>query len=122
MLLTWLRRHGLVELTDSVALRALEVGPTDAKLQQVLADRHVKMLNLGSDWLRHLLPHVLRKVSRVHYGLLSQAEMAQMEYAGGVPRSRRFLAVPFVGKDAPSPSSEFAHPDIAIGLTALAYR
>jgi hypothetical protein len=32
------------------------------------------------------------------------------------------LAVPFVGKDVPSRSSEFAHPDILIGLTILAYR
>ena len=39
-----------------------------------------------------------------------------------LPRSRRFLAVPFVGKDAPSPSSEYAHPDVAIGLSTLAYR
>ena len=31
-------------------------------------------------------------------------------------------AVPFVGKDAPSHASEYAHPDIAIGLATLAYR
>ena len=30
--------------------------------------------------------------------------------------------MPFVGKDAPSPSSEFAHPDVAIVLTIMAYR
>ena len=39
-----------------------------------------------------------------------------------LPRSRRYLAVPFVGKDAPSAASEYAHPDIGIGLTYLAYR
>ena len=39
-----------------------------------------------------------------------------------VPRSRLKLAVPFVGKDVPSKSSEFAHPDVIIGLTILAYR
>ena len=32
------------------------------------------------------------------------------------------MAVPFVGKDVPSRSSEFAHPDVVIGLTILAYR
>ena len=32
------------------------------------------------------------------------------------------VAVPFIGKDVPSPASEFAHPDILIGLTILAYR
>ena len=30
--------------------------------------------------------------------------------------------IPFIGKDVPSKSSEFAHPDIIIGLTILAYR
>lgn len=33
---------------------------------------------------------------------------------------RMSAAVPFVGKDAPSFMSEFAHPDVVIGLTALA--
>lgn len=80
------------------------------------------MLNLGSDWLLHFMPHALRKVSRVHFGLLLPDEMRQMKSIGCLPRTRRYLAVPFVGKDAPSQSAEFAHPDVAIGLTILAYR
>ena len=36
----------------------------------------------------------------------------------GMPRSRKLLAVPFVGKDAPSPAAEFSHPDVAIGRFA----
>lgn len=32
------------------------------------------------------------------------------------------MAVPFVGKDTPSASSEFANPDVLIGLTILSYR
>ena len=39
-----------------------------------------------------------------------------------LPRTRQLLAVPFVGKDAPSPASEFSHPDVLIGLSILAYR
>lgn len=39
-----------------------------------------------------------------------------------MPRTRAKLGIPFVGKDVPSRSSEFAHPDIIIGLTVLAYR
>lgn len=39
-----------------------------------------------------------------------------------MPASRQLLAVPFTGKDTPSLTSEFAHPDIIIGLTILAYR
>lgn len=61
-------------------------------------------------------------MSRVHYGLLLPHEMRDMRLAGTLPRTRRYLAVPFVGKDAPTVASEFAHPDVAIGLTILAYR
>jgi hypothetical protein len=39
-----------------------------------------------------------------------------------MPRSRLKLAIPFVGKDVPSRASEFAHPDVTIALTILAYR
>jgi hypothetical protein len=39
-----------------------------------------------------------------------------------MPASRQLLAVPFSGKDTPSATSEFAHPDIVIGFTILAYR
>ena len=42
--------------------------------------------------------------------------------AKGMPKNRRFFAVPFVGKDVPSKASEFSHPDIVIGLSILAYR
>ena len=121
-LLLWLRRQGLRDVTDDQATRCLLGGTKDAAVQQVLSDRHVKMLNLGADWLSFLLPHALRKVSRVHYGLLKPEEMKEMSAKGGLPRSRRYLAVPFVGKDAPSHAAEFAHPDVAIGLTILAYR
>ena len=39
-----------------------------------------------------------------------------------MPISRSKLAIPFIGKDVPSPASEFAHPDVTVGLTILAYR
>ena len=45
-----------------------------------------------------------------------------LEEDPNVPRSRVKLAVPFLGKDVPSRSSEFAHPDVIIGVTVLAYR
>ena len=121
-LLLWLRKQGLRDVTDDQALRCLSGGAKDPQVQASLSDRHVKLLNLGSDWLMFLMPHALRKVSRVHYGLLNTKEMREMKAAGGLPRSRRYLAVPFVGKDAPSHASEFAHPDVAIGVTILAYR
>ena len=39
-----------------------------------------------------------------------------------MPKNRKHLAVPFVGKDVPSKASEFSHPDVVIGLTIAAYR
>ena len=64
-----------------------------------------------------LLPHVLSKPNRVSYGLLSREQCAK-----DTPTTRKLLAVPFLGKDVPSPASEFAHPDVVIGFTILAYR
>ena len=92
-------------------------------MAHVASPTQKKLLNLSYDWLRTFLPHVLAKVNRVSYGLLSSADCAAaIESAPNVPRSRLKLCVPFVGKDVPSRSSEFAHPDVIIGLTILAYR
>lgn len=54
---------------------------------------------------------------------MTSNEIAQQLATNPVmPSSRLFLAVPFIGKDSPSLTSEFAHPDVVIGLTILAYR
>ena len=87
-------------------------------------DFHMKMLNLSRSWLRLLLPHVLSKISRVQYGLLRPEEMVETvkdgkevkEVKDNTPRSRRLLAVPFIGKDVPSSASEWSHPDVLIGV------
>ena len=121
-LVIWLRRQRLRDVTDAKILACLAEGGADVEVERVLEDTHLRMLNLGYDWLSSLLPHVLAKINRVHYGLLRPHELETMAKLGTLPRSRRFLAVPFVGKDAPSPSSEYAHPDVAIGLSILAYR
>lgn len=62
----------------------------------------------------------MSKIDRVAYGLLTREDLAALP--PNTPLSRRLMAVPFVGKDVPSRSSEFAHPDALIGLTILAYR
>ena len=81
---------------------------------------HKKLLNLTHDWLRTYLPHCLSKVNRVSFGLLSSEECAAaLEEDPFAPRSRLALAVPFIGKDVPAKSAEFAHPDITIGLTVV---
>ena len=65
----------------------------------------------------------LGKIDRVSFGLLNKDDLEKaLAIDPNMPKSRRFLAVPFVGKDVPSPSSEFSHPDVKIGLTILAYR
>ena len=48
-LLLWLRKQGLRDVTDEQALRCLSGGAVDATVQAALTDRHVKLLNLGSD-------------------------------------------------------------------------
>ncbi|CAM9096575.1 unnamed protein product, partial [Heterosigma akashiwo] len=79
------------------------------------------MLNLAHDWLRSYLPHVLQKIDRVSFGIFNKGDYDRAIKADPhMPRSRAKLAVPFVGKDVPSRSSEFAHPDVIIGLTVLA--
>jgi thiol-disulfide isomerase/thioredoxin len=89
----------------------------------VTSPNHKKMLNLCYNWLSTFLPHCLAKVNRVSFGLLSTEDCkAALAADPNVPRSRLKLAVPFIGKDVPSKSSEFAHPDIVIGMTVLAFR
>ena len=53
-----LRKLGLRALTDSqIAKCLLTPGATkDPAVQNELSDAHVKGLNLGADWLNHLLP------------------------------------------------------------------
>jgi hypothetical protein len=92
----------------------------------------IQLLLLGRDWMQTLLPHVLSKINRVSFGLLQPHDFATLSaktadgdeeaLIRGMPISRRLLAVPFVAKDVPSRSSEFAHPDVVIGLTVLANR
>ena len=82
---------------------------------------HVQLLFLARAWVQTILPHVLSKINRVGFGLLQpgDASASQLQL---MPLSRRLMAVPFVAKDVPSRSSEFAHPDVLIGLTVLGYR
>jgi hypothetical protein len=88
-----------------------------------LDDEYMKMLNLSHDLLRNFVPHVLSKINRVSFGLLSKMDLRQtLETEPSVSLARRLAAIPFVGKDIPSRNSQFSNPDIVIGLTILAYR
>ena len=89
-------------------------------LEKGLSAEAMKLLNLATDWVGTLIPHVLSKINRVSFGILTPADLAVADPR--MPFSRRVMAVPFVGKDVPSRSSEFAHPDVLIGLTIISYR
>lgn len=95
------------------------LGIMDSKLDE----KSFKLLNLAKEWLRTFMPFCLQKIDRVSFGLLSTEEYGRLlKTEPHMPRSRFKLAIPFVGKDVPSRASEFAHPDVIIGLTILAYR
>jgi hypothetical protein len=95
----------------------------EAAILHGLSENERKLLNLGRDWCETFLPHALQKIDRVTFGIMSPTDYASaMARDPRFPRSRSKLAIPFVGKDVPSPASEFAHPDVLIGLTILAYR
>lgn len=76
--------------------------------EECLSDEWLKLLNLARDWLHSLLPFVLGKINRVSFGLLLDSEIDRaLSIDPHMPQSRKFTAVPFAGKDVPSPRSEF---------------
>eukprot|EP00435_Cladocopium_sp_Y103_P040164 s652_g10.t2 len=105
----------------SIDLSDLLKSDVKSKVESKADNTIGKLLCLGREWLFQLVPHVISKVNRVQYGLLTQQELALVENQKA-PSSRRLLAVPFVAKDKPSPAAEFAQPDVLIGFTVLAYR
>ena len=140
----WLQKHHLIGLSRDEALTFVRDG-AHSKLHPELAAKlnnthaaasdggagaaravdpqHVRFLTLARDWLNSYLPHCLTKTNRVSFGIFSADDHARaLALDPYMPRSRAKLAIPFVGKDVPSRSSEFAHPDVVIGLTVLAYR
>jgi len=127
-LMLWIEAQHITEIPFDEMKRYILNGPLRekeiaAKVDELLPAKHRKMLNLAADWLKSYLPHVFEKIDRVSFGLLSPLDLKlALARDPRMPPSRAKLVVPFVGKDVPSQSSEFAHPDVIIGLTVLAYR
>ena len=130
-LLLWMREEHFSGLTPEHTLAYIIEGPVKRKDVAAMVEsdvkrpEHVQMLNLAFEWLNTLGPHCLSMINRVKYGILTRADQDRLRILyndNGQTLSRRLCAVPFVGKDVPSRSSEFAHPDVTIGLTILAYR
>lgn len=63
-----------------------------------LPTKHVKILNLARDYLKSYLPHIIQKIDRVSYGILSASDIAKLLAEDpNMPVSRTKLVVPFVG-------------------------
>lgn len=126
----WVETQHMSGLTEKQTIQYLLEGSnngSNVELADAVESRvsyeHKKMLNLGRDWMLSYLPHVLQKIDRVSFGLLNKGDYDRaIKTDPHMPRTRAKLAIPFVGKDVPSKSSEFAHPDVILGLTILAYR
>mmetsp|Transcript_5552 Transcript_5552/g.9906 ORF Transcript_5552/g.9906 Transcript_5552/m.9906 type:complete len:2248 (-) Transcript_5552:144-6887(-) len=81
------------------------------------------LLSIANEYINIFLPHCLGKVNSVSYGLVPDDKRDSPDENGlSQSATRRFMSVPFIGKDTPSPASEFSHPDILILLTLLSYR
>jgi Protein of unknown function (DUF3638)/Protein of unknown function (DUF3645) len=120
--LLWLRSHGLATpLDDETLVSYLVSGWDDDSLAKQVRDcvspQGTQLLNLTHDWLHSFAPHILSKINRVAFGLLPPWAIRS-----GEPVTRKLGGIPYVAKDVPSTSSEFAHPDVLIGLSILAYR
>lgn len=126
--LLYLRNKRLPTVEDKYLISYMVNGPLKdtqaaSAVHVALDDEYMKMLNLSHDLIRNFLPHVMSKINRVTYGLLSKSDLKQaLENDPNVSMARRLAAIPFVGKDIPSRASQFSHPDIVIGLTTMAYR
>jgi len=126
--LLYLRQKRLPTVDDKHLLSYMVNGPLKDRqaasaVQVALDDEYMKMLNLSHDILRNYLPHVMSKIDRVSFGLLSKGDLKlSLENDPNISLTRRLAAIPFVGKDIPSRASQFSQPDIVIGLTILAYR
>jgi hypothetical protein len=105
----------------------------------------MQLLNLARNWITSFVPHCLGKRNRVEYGLLTKEDIIRFKKRGQDKKeeeeedeeeemkeeaalalkdasSRELLAVPFMGKDSPSPSAEFSLPEVQIGMSILAYQ
>ena len=126
--LLYLRHKRLPTVEDRHLISYMVNGPLKDKqassaVHVALDDEYMKMLNLSHDLLRNFVPHVLSKINRVTFGLLSKQDLKQaLENDPNISLARRLCAIPFVGKDIPSRASQFSQPDIVIGLTIMAYR
>lgn len=110
LLWLWDKFTGNVDVGTDVLLAYIsgQVETYRERIEKGVSKESKKLLNLAGDWVRTLMPHCLSKIDRVSYGILNPEDLKMIDPRA--PLSRKLMAVPFVGKDVPSRSSEFAHP------------
>ena len=95
-----LGRRGLAEegLKEYLLHRDAKTPALKAEVESLPA-KDVQLLNLGYDWLSTYLPHVMQKIDRVTFGIMTDAQAeAALEAQPLMPLTRTKLAIPFVGK------------------------
>jgi hypothetical protein len=109
-------------------------GPDAMAITRTHSGEAIRLISAMRTWLTNIAPHCMSKANRINFGLLDDAVAGHFASKSNgddqdersskrmEPPSRRFLAVPFVALDTPSPSSEFAQPDVRIAMTFLAFR
>lgn len=95
------------QLLDYVLHGSQASAETKASVSAKSGDDALRLLNLSHTWISSVLLHVMQKVNRVSFGLLSDQQIASSKHD---TLARKLLCVPFVGKDTPSAASEFSHP------------
>jgi hypothetical protein len=100
--LLYLRNKRLPTVEDKHLLSYMVNGPLKDReaasaVQVALDDEFMKMLNLSHDLLQNFVPHVMSKINRVSFGLLSKQDLKNSQEKS-VSLARRLAAVPFIGK------------------------
>ena len=81
------------EVREYLLVRARQGSPLATKFA-ALEELHKKCLNLGADWINQYIPHSLRKIDRVSFGIMSPEDLRYaMRNDPLMPRSRAKLAI-----------------------------
>ena len=85
-------------LKNHAATKALSQSDVMKALEHESQSPEAELLFLSREWLKQLLPFVLSKVNRVHYGLLRHKDVLDLTMRGYAPTGTRLqVAVPFTG-------------------------
>jgi hypothetical protein len=76
-----------------------------------LSINEIQMLSIIYHIVHDILPTVMTKINRRHFGIDLQ----------GIKEKRNYIAIPFTSVETPSENSEFTDPDLTIAFTVIAY-